>query len=111
MKTAILATAVLAGAVHAEVIECPAKHEGARLLGAAVYAGEDKRYELVGARKSVRNGMDAEYGFHRGDAKWVACWYEPETPKWYKVDYAVTSCVLKEREAPSGRVISVVRCK
>lgn len=111
MKALILTAAVLAGAARAEVIECPAKYKGARLLGAAVYAGKDKQYELVGARTSVRNGVDAEYNFNRGDTKWVACWYAPATPKWHRIAPGITSCVLKERENRQRRVTAVVTCK
>ena len=68
---------LIAGIARAEVIECPATHKGARLIGASMYEGERKEAELMGGRKKVSGGMDVDYGFNRGDVKWVACWYNP----------------------------------
>lgn len=111
MKAAAFALVLLGGAGQAEVIECPAAHQGARLIGAGMHQGEQKEAELMGERKRVRGGIEAKYGFNRGDVKWVACWYAPATPRWYPVSPTATRCELKERETTPGRMTAVVRCK
>lgn len=111
MKSILLALCLVAGMANAEVIECPSKHQGARLIGASMYEGEQKKYELMGGRKEVAAGFDVHYGFNRGDVKWVACWYEPTTPRWYRVSPAATRCDLTEREVTPGKMKAIVRCK
>lgn len=58
MKAALLVLGLAAGMAQAEVIECSAKHQGARLVGASMYEGEQKEAELMGGRKKVRGGWD-----------------------------------------------------
>lgn len=111
MKVLILAITLTTGSALAEVIECPATHQGARLVGAGMYEGEQKEAELAGVRKRTQVGVDVEYGFNRGDVKWVACWYEPATPRWYRVSPAAIWCGLRERTERPGQVTAVVRCK
>lgn len=111
MKSILLALGLVAGVANAEVIECPSEHRGARLIGASMYEGEQKKYELMGGRKKVAGGVDVDFGFNRGDVKWVACWYEPTTPRWYRVSLAATRCDLREREIMPGKMKAIVRCK
>lgn len=110
MSAILLALAIAAGGQH-QVVECPATHEGKRLIGASMYEGAQKAAELMGGRKRVRGGVDVDYGFNRGDVKWVACWYEPATPRWYRITDAATKCDLKERDAGPRKVTAAVRCK
>ncbi len=109
MSTLLLALAVAAGSAN-QVVECPATHQGKRLTGAGMYEGEDK-IELMGAPRRVQGGSDNDFGFNRGDVKWVACWYERSTPIWYRISPAVTHCDVKERGAAPGKVSAIVRCK
>ena len=111
MSSLIFAMAMAAAAVRPEVIECPATHLGKRLVGAGMYAGEQKEAELMGGRKQVRGGVAVNFGFNSGDAKWVACWYEQSPPVWHRVRPAATQCDLTEREFAPGKVKAVVRCK
>lgn len=111
MKALIITAAMLASGAYAEVIECPAQERNARLIGASMYEGEKKEHELVGMSKEKPNGFDVEFGFNRGDAKWLACWYEPIEPKWYRVSAEATGCVLRQRQTLTGKVTAVVECK
>lgn len=111
MKAAILAVVLLASDAQAEMVECPAKHQGARLVGAGMYEGEQKEAELMGGARKVRRGVDADFGFNRGDVKWLACVYEPAAVRWYRLSPAATQCELKTREGAQGKVTAVVRCK
>lgn len=110
MSVVLLALSVAASGAH-QVIDCPATHQGKRLIGASMYEGAQKEAELLGGRKRVRGGVDVDYGFNRGDVKWVACWYEPTTPRWYPVNPAATRCDLKERDVAPRKVTATVRCK
>lgn len=110
MMTVALAIGLIAGSAPGQVVECPAEHEGARLIGAAMYH-RDEKAELVGGPQKVPGGFDVDYGFNRGDVKWVACWYKPKTPVWYRVSPAATRCHLTERTVSRGLVTAVVRCK
>jgi hypothetical protein len=111
MKAAILAMTLVAGDAQAEVVNCPALHKGARLVGAGMYEGDQKEAELIGAARKVRGGFDADFGFSRGDVRWLACVYEPEVVHWYRLSPALTRCELKTRGATPGKVTATVRCK
>ena len=111
MKSLILAIGLLTVLAEAEVIECPAKHNDARLVGAAVYEGEQKEAELMGTARKVFSGIDADFGFNRGDVKWLACRYDPAAVRWYRMDPAATQCALKVRGTAGGKVTAVLRCK
>lgn len=111
MIAALLVFGLAAGVAQAKVIECPATHQGARLIGAGMYEGEQKEIELMGGRQKVRGGWDVDYGFNGGEVKWVACWYEPATPLWRQVSPAAHRCDLKERTAASGQVAARVSCR
>lgn len=110
MKAAALVLGLAAGMAQAEVIKCSAKHQGARLVGASMYEGEQKEAELMGGRKKVRGGWDVEFGFHGGEVKWVACWYEPATARWHQVSPAAKRCDLKERTTKAAGVTAKVEC-
>jgi len=111
MKTLILAVGLLAVPAQAEVIECPVKHQEARLAGAGMYEGEQKEAELMGAPTRVPGGIDAEFGFNRSDVKWLACQYEGKVVRWFRVRAEVTRCDLEKREAARGKVTAKLRCK
>jgi hypothetical protein len=110
MRTVILAVVLVAGTAHAELIECPAKHQNARLTNAGVYMREE-RVELMGAPKRVPGGTDADFGFNRGDVKWLACQYETATVRWYRLSAKATRCELKKRGGARGKVTVTVLCK
>lgn len=109
MKAAVLALGLVAVPAQAEVIECPSKHQGVPLLGAGMYEGPQKQYELMGERKEVRGGQDVDFRFDADKVKWVACWYRSDAPVWYQVRPGVTRCEVKERGA-SGQVVVRVSC-
>jgi hypothetical protein len=109
MKAAILALGMAAVPAQAEVIECPLKHQGAPLIGASMYEGVQKQYELMGKRTEVRGGQDVDFKFDAGNVKWVACWYGLDTPVWYRVRPGVTRCDVRERGAP-GQVAVKISC-
>lgn len=110
MKTIILAIALAAGAAQAEMIECPAMHQGAQPVGGGMYEGDEK-VELMGGARKARGGVDADFGFNRGDVKWVACRYETNETLWIRVSPAATRCDLKKRGEAPAKVRVVVRCK
>lgn len=110
MRTAILTIAIAAGTAHAQLIECPAKHQDARLTNAGVYMREEK-VELMGAPRRVPGGTDADFGFNRGDVKWLACQYEGATVRWYRLSAKATRCDLKKRDDAHGKVKATVQCK
>lgn len=107
----LLITIAAAVVAPVEIIDCPATHQGIQLIGASMYAGRQMEAELMGSRKKVNGGMNVDYGFSRGDVKWVACWYKPATPLWYQISPAATRCNLIERNVTSGKVRATVRCK
>ena len=109
--SAVLFALTVAASGALQIIECPATQQQKRLIGASMYEGAHKEAELMGGRKRVPGGVDVDYGFNRGDVKWVACWYEPATPRWYHVDPAATRCDLKERGEAPGKMTATVRCK
>lgn len=111
MMRLLLPLTLVAGAAHAEVIECPAQQAGARLLGAGMYEGKNKEAELIGDRKQMRNGQDIDFGFNGGEVKWVVCWYKPATPRWHQVSLEARHCALKERTSRQGKVSAKVICK
>lgn len=111
MKAALIAIILVSGAVQAEVIECPAKNLGARLVGAGMFEGNVKQYELMGEPKMVRGGHDVRFGFNGGEVRWIACWYEPATARWYRVSASAKHCILKQRKVESRQVTASVQCK
>lgn len=111
LKAALFAVCMAAGVAHAEVIECPATNLGARLLGAGMFQGEKKQYELMGEPNVVRGGHDVRFGFNDGDVKWVACWYTPATARWYRVSTRARTCTLKERTVGPRQVQASVECR
>jgi hypothetical protein len=111
MKAALLAVCLVAGIAHAEVIECSSTNLGARLLGAGMFQGEKKQYELMGEPMVVDGGHDVRFGFNDGDVKWVACWYEPATARWYWVSTRAKTCKLKERIVGRRQVQASVECR
>jgi len=111
MKAALLAIILVSGAVQAEVIECPAKNFGARLIGAGMFEGDGKQYELMGEPKMVHGAHDVRFGFNDGEVRWMACWYKPTTARWYRVSASAKHCVLKQRTAESRQVTASVHCK
>jgi hypothetical protein len=111
MKAALLAIILVSGAVQAEAIECPAENSGARLIGAGIFEGDGKQYELMGEPKMVPGGHDVRFSFNGGEVRWIACWYEPTTARWYRVSLSAKHCVLKQRTLESRRVTASVKCK
>lgn len=111
MKAALLAIILVSGAVQAEVIECPAKNFGARLIGAGMFEGDGKQFELMGEPKMVHSGHDVIFGFNDGEARRIACWYEPTTARWYRVSASAKRCILKQQTVESRRVTASVQCK
>ena len=110
MKTALLALALVALDARAEVVECPARQEGARLVGAGIHEVNEK-VELMGAPRKVRGGVDADFGFYRGDVKWLACVYETGPVRWFRLSPEATKCELKQRDVAPKKVTATVRCK
>jgi len=111
MKIALLAIILISGAVQAEVIECPAENFGARLIGAGMFEGDGKQHELMGEPKMVYGGHDVRFGFNGGEVRWIACWYQPTTARWYRVSPSAKHCILKQRKLESRRVTASVQCK
>lgn len=110
MKTAILTMALAASTAHADLVECPATQQGARLTNAAMYMREEK-VELMGAPRREPGGIDADFGFTRGDVKWLACKYEAATMRWYRLSAKATRCDLEKRGDAGGKVTATVLCK
>lgn len=110
MKAAVLALGLVAMPAQAEVIECPAKHQGVPLLGASVFEGPQKQYELIGERKEVRGGQDVYFILGADKMTWIACWYKPDAPVWYRVRPGATRCEVQKRGAP-GQVAVKVSCR
>jgi hypothetical protein len=111
MKAAVLALGLAAGLAQAEVIECPARHAGAPLLGASMYEGAQKQYELMGESKEVRGGLDVHFGFDAHKVKWLACWYgKGDVVEWRQVSAGATKCALRERKARGGEVSVRLSC-
>ena len=111
MKAALLAIILGSGAVPAEVIDCPAKNSGARLIGVGMFEGDGRQYELVGKPKMVYGGHDVSFGFNGGEVRWIACWYKPTAARWYRVSPSAKHCILKQRILESRRVTASVQCK
>ena len=111
MKAALLAIILVSGAVRAEVIDCPAKNSGARLIGAGMFEGDGKQYELMGELKMVRSGYDVRFGFNSGEVRWIACRYENTAARWYRVSASAKHCILKQRTVESRQVTASVQCK
>ncbi|WP_313703307.1 STY0301 family protein [Massilia sp.] len=109
MKAAILALGLALAPAQAEVIECPAKHQGVPLLGGSVYEGPQKQYELMGELKEVRSVQNGYFRFDADNVKWVACWYRPGAPVWHRVQPGVTRCEVQERGA-LGQLAVKVSC-
>jgi hypothetical protein len=107
---AALVLYLTASVAQGQAIECKPSHQDAPLIGASVHKGSGKEYELIGAVNEVRGGQDAHFRFKGGEVKWVACWYKPDTPVWFKVDSAAKRCDLSER-ITAGRVSAKVICK
>ena len=111
MKTALLAIILVSGTVQAEVIDCPAKNSGVRLIGAGIFEGDEKQHELMGEPKMVHGGHDVRFGFNGGEVRWIACWYEATAARWYRVSPSAKHCILKQRTLESCRVTASVQCK
>lgn len=111
MKAALLLLALAAPSTSAETIVCPAAYMGSRLLGAGMYTGERKEFELMGGRKEVRGGWDVDFGFNTGEVKWVACWYAVDKVIWHQVSLDAKRCDLRQRTTAKAGTTAAVTCK
>jgi len=107
----LILAAVLGGTAQAEVVDCPKLHAGQRLVGAGMFHGANKDFELMGGRKKVLGGYDVDFGFNGGEVKGVACWYGKDTSRWYQVSPAAKQCDLRERTTTAGQVTVKITCR
>lgn len=76
-----------------------------------MFEGDEKQCELMGETKTVHGGHDVRFGFNGDGVRWIACWYEPTTARWYRVSASAKHCILKQRTLESHRVTASVQCK
>ena len=128
MRTVLAGLLLACGAAHAQVIECPPAYplepmalagnskaivQQSRLSGGGVYLGNlGGNGEMHGDQRSVKGGINVQYGFGENEPKWFVCGYGRDRAigSWRAIDAKATTCTMQQRTR--GDVVTVrAECK